>query len=535
MKRILKTIYEDKYLLIVVALSICSIGIVSLANTFTMGPDGIEYIAPGHQLFQPDIYGISSTYIAPLYPTFSRIMFFFKAAWVYLWFQLLLGFLVPVIIYISLKPFDKTAAFVTAAITSLNFNNIFHFPLVCPEPFYTFLLSIILFSFCRLLKNPNRLTNIYLYCFSFILLALTRSAGVYLFLFTLPFLAVYFKSWKIIKRVIAGLLIPWLLYILIWNNLGLVKFPQSLYLLFFAQRNGLVDYERGSYIKQLVDVTEKIYFKEELPEKGKKRFITDMENYYTDASVILFYSAISPHPDEFNKAVVNTVKESLSMDKILSRKLFIRNIVDAINFSSFKLLERTYSYIFNSPQMFGLDYNNYIESGLKDMDQRYKEKYGAYPEDEYIKFRYRKYAKIDYSMLFQKTRNPTAAFVMLYINRIFIPMFTFFVFFLSFILIILQPKNEKEKLFSLTSIFGLILIGGSTLVALLPGGHERYRTVLDLFYFIPVGWLYANLLRKGVWSVRKKIVIIFLLVLCIFLNSQLEILRTYIKGIYLRI
>lgn len=272
MKNQILNLLSDKLFIILIVASLFSIYLISVSVGFTMGPDGNEYIASGYQLFQPNVYGRANTYIPPLYPVFLKLLFLTKNLFLFkLFHHYLLSLLTIVLIYLSIKPFDRIVAFVCALITVFDFNIMIYFSLVSTESFYIFFLSLMLFSFSLMVNNPQKISNIYLNGIVLFILMLIRTAGIFLSVFLIPFYLIYFKSFKLIKHFLIAFLIPTLLYLFIWNNIGLVNFPKSLFPLYFAQYNQLLNYEEDENFRDFVDTTEKTYFKNTLSVK-KKRF-----------------------------------------------------------------------------------------------------------------------------------------------------------------------------------------------------------------------------------------------------------------------
>jgi hypothetical protein len=511
-KRIKKALI-DRYLLFLIAASIFSIYFISTSLGFRMGPDGSEYIATGYQIFHPEIYGYPTAYISPFYPIILRTLFLFNNLLIFKFFHYFLAFLVPLMIYFALKPFHRLTAFLTAIIVVFDFNSMFHFTTVCVENLYIFSLVFLLFSFCRLLDNPHKLVNIYLHGLSLFFVFIIRAAGRYLFIFLLPFYYIfYLKSRKTFVHLMMSFLIPYVIYIFLISNIQYNKFPTAIAPLTFFRYNNLIHYDKNESFRQLVDLVEEIYFEKRLPKEGKRKFIKDMENYDVYTSVLLVDIGWSGYPEEFEELINRSLRNSLSDISLLEL------------FKTFKTIFASFL-VYNKFNPLGSVYNFYtplknLKSNYKDevafKRKLFKERYGGDIRRKIIKYYYNKYSKINYDILYQDKTNPANLPFLFRVNRVFILLFTYFVYLLAMIIITLS-KKEAKTIF-IVSLFGLIIIIYHFLATMLFVVQERYRAPVDMFYFIPIGWLYAKLFIRQGWSKCKKMIVIFLLLFCIILN-----------------
>lgn len=507
--RLFSSFFEDRHLLLIVAASLLSIYIVSSSVGFTMGPDGNEYISSGFQLFQPQIYGRANTYIPPLYPIYLKLLFLLNNLFVFkLSHHYFMALLSIILFYLAIKPFSKSAAFIGALIFVFDFNAMIYFSLVSTESLYILCFCLLLFSLSRLIRDRSSLFNIYLFGLILFVSMLVRTAGMFLFIFLIPFLIFYFRSLRLLKHLAIAFLIPALAFTLIWNNINLVKFPKSMYLLFFAQYNQLLDYNRDANFNKLVDLTEKTYFTHRLEKSKKEVFIKDMQRYFTPASSILFYMGMSGCPEEMKRLISESDKEGIK--NASAYKLFKNVFAMFLVFNKFNFLGEIYNLY--AP----LEYKNPSIAVEQDFNNEFS-RYGGLPKKEFVDYRYKKYILVDNSILYIDKRNEKSLSIMFAINRKFILFFSFFVYFASLIFLVFNYKTNNNL--ALLSVFGLLVIIYSYLMSILPVAQERYRAVVDLFYFIPIGWMYSSVFTKKFWVKKNNYLFVILLLSCIFLNS----------------
>lgn len=235
-----------------------------------------------------------------------------------------------------------------------------------------------------------------------------------------------------------------------------------------------------------------------------------MEKYCTPASSILFHMGMSGFPGDLNNLMNDSVSEGMQNATLYKFKLAKNIFAMSLVFNKFNYLGEVYNF-FNP-----LDYKN-PAIGVNLDFKRDLERYGEAPKKTFVDYRYKKYTEIDYSVLYSDKRDQNKLLIMFAINRKFIPMFSFFVYFLSIVFLIFNYRKNKK--FAALSIFGFIIIVYSFAMSILPVAQERYRAVVDLFYFIPIGLMYSSFFNKNFWHKKSSFLFLALLSFCIFLNT----------------
>lgn len=508
---------QDKYLCVVSLASIVSIVIVAFTAGFGLGPDGNEYIAASFQLFDSEKYGLPTNYISfalsimirALYETNNLVLI--RIVW-----HFIPAFLVPIILYMSLKPFHKKAACCSAVLLAFDFNSMYYFSRICSEAPYIVMMSLLLLSFSRLLMGVRLTSNALLNGICIFLISVIRAAGRYLLVFVAPFYWLFFRKKKFLLLIFIGFFIPYLCFSLAVSPLETKQFPSSIPFLSFARNNDLINGDTNEHVHHLVDHIEAHYLEGKLTDKNRERMITDIESSRIIMSLLLVDIGWADLSDGYGKIVQNTALESF---KEATPQQWLKLIKKSAGYFIKYLIFNKIDTVFNFSSTVHHFTPKLLPLGVKKHIIEFEKRWGLPLKEEFKEYYYKKYTMLDLSV-FKQTRGYLWAYKIFYnINRGMIVLCSIFVFLLALMLLTFRYKQHYH--YWLMSVFGFIVLVYNFCGTLLFGIQERYRAPMDLFILIPIGWFIAEMLLTQ-WRGKylKKAVMVMFLVICMFLNYK---------------
>ncbi len=528
MKKTLENLIADRFFCVLALVSGFMVYLMGQGIGFTIGPDGNDYVGVAFQLFDFKKYGAPTDYVGPFYAAFLRVLFALGGGWVFpIFHHYLPAFFVPLIVYFALKPFYQPAAFFCGLFLALDVNSMFHFSTICSEAPYIFWLAVVLWSFCRLLRNPQNPMAAYGHGLSLVMLTLTRAAGRFLFIVLLPFYAWVFRSKKTLIRLILIFFIPLIaISLIIKANVPLLKFPSAIVPLTFLRSYGMVNPESKN-LHRMMEEAEKVYFERPLSPEARQLLFDDLLDGNWRGSNLLFDVAWSEHPPEFDAAVSAAFWEAATNLKPKNffkiMKIYRKGIYVHSEFTPVTMIyTNIFPYEGERPPYVG-------KAGVESRISEYQNRYGVPIRKALVESFYKKYCPTDYHDFNLFKPHAWATIALGRISIIFPFLVQRWVFFLAVFFLFVRGREEKFKEYRTVAVFGLILFIYNFALTMLFGPHERYRAPMDMFYFIPTAWLYAFLIFDKNWKSPWKITGWVLLIVMIIVNiaKSSDMLRDY--------